>query len=115
MKKNLRLWVALGAMALLVLTACTAAAPYNVPREWSKVQLEGAQAKPGKFVQGKDCVTIILGLQFSAPSILEAEKQALQAAGTKMLIQKTVYAGVENNLGFLADHCWYVEGRGLNL
>lgn len=105
-----------GAALLFALAACTTAVPYNMPYEVAKLELNSKQAKPGKAVQGKDCVTVILGLRFAAASVLNAEQEALQAAGSKILVQKTVYGGTEGNiLGLIASECWYVEGRGVNL
>ena len=122
--------VGLVLVAGLVLPACANRGGTLHPASGSNISLAPSDVSFTKIAQGKDCETVIFNMQFDVPSYLEAQQQALQAAGAEHLLDEVSYDGFEgffikNPAAALAgvgpaiilkiygDHCLYVEGHGI--
>ncbi|MCA9771542.1 MAG: hypothetical protein KC466_03980 [Myxococcales bacterium] len=114
MKKTVVGMVALAAVVSLMATGCAGRFTVNQPSDAVVLELGAKDYRVTGHGKGKDCHSVILGMQFTAPSYAKAEEQALAESKGKYLLNKRMYDGVENDLLLFKEHCRYVEGTGVS-
>lgn len=113
MKKSLVLPAVAVAVALFA-SGCASRGVVHEPSDNVTLELGAKDYKVTGHGKGKDCTTVILGIQFKNPSLGKAQSAALAESKGKFLLNKRYYDGREKDFWLIHDHCMYVEGTGVS-
>ena len=119
--------VMIGAFCALMASGCIYRQPFFLSSNTTAIELEKDDIVIQGPTQGTSSSPMFLGIQFGAPSYMQAEKAALDQTKSDVLLDRVRYDGFEGiyvpligfyigsptgELFILGSHTYYVQGVG---